>query len=119
MHSSVQSDLDTLTITLTGTLDADGASALRPLLEQVAAVAIRAVVFDMNEVASMDGSGVGALAFTFKRLAARGVAMRVAGAQGQPLSVMRKLGLDRTFGLPRPASRRLPFAAALGLARAA
>ena len=119
MISSIQSDINGSTIILSGALDAEGASALRPMLEQIVSGASRDVTINIGEVSFMDGSGVGALAFTFKRLAARGLVLRLQAAQGQPLSLLRKLGLDRTLGLAPAPSRRLGFAAALGLARAA
>lgn len=120
MINSIQSSAHGTRIALAGTLDADGAFALRSSLEQIVTGAIRNVTFDLGDVSYMDGSGVGALAFTFKRLAARGLELRVEGAHGQPLSLLRKLGLDRTLGIaPATPQRRLGLAAALGLARAA
>ncbi len=119
MISSIQSGLNGNRINVSGMLDADGASALRPLLEQIVIGANRDVAIDISEVAFMDGSGIGALAFTFKRLLARGMALKLEGASGQPLALLRKLGLDRTFGIAPVTPRRIGFAAALGLARAA
>ena len=119
MISSIQSGPHGNHLAISGTLDAEGALALRPLLEGLAADASRNLALDISEVTYMDGSGIGALAFTFKRLAAHGYSLKVEGATGQPLALLRKLGLDRTLGITRPAPRRLGFAAALGLARAA
>ncbi|MFZ4408497.1 MAG: STAS domain-containing protein [Paracraurococcus sp.] len=104
---------------VSGALDADGALALRPTLEYVVLGTTGDVVLDMAGVGFMDGCGVGAVAFLFKRLAAQGRRMTVVGATAQPLATFRKLGLGHVLGLPAPPRRRLGFAAALGLARAA
>ncbi len=119
MISSIQSGPHGNHLAISGALDAEGALALRPLLEALAADANRDLALDISEVTYMDGSGIGALAFTFKRLAAQGYTLKVEGAAGQPLVLLRKLGLDRALGINCPAPRRLGFAAALGLARAA
>jgi anti-anti-sigma factor len=105
---------------VSGPLDAEGALALRPSLENLVSGATGDVVLDMAGVSYMDGSGVGAVAFLFKRLAAQGRRVTVAGAGAQPLALLRKLGLDGVLGLPIAARRpRFGFAAALGFARAA
>ncbi len=119
MISSINSGPHGNHLAISGALDAEGALALRPLLEVLAADASRDLAIDISEVTYMDGSGVGALAFTFKRLAAHGYTLKLAGASGQPLALLRKLGLGRTLGIAAAAPRRLGFAAALGLARAA
>ena len=50
-------------------------------------------------VGHLDGSGIGAIAFLRKRLLAAGQSLDVSGAHGQPLSLLRQLGLARSFGL--------------------
>ena len=104
---------------VSGALDGEGALALRPLLEQVVTDTTGDVVLDMAAVGFMDGCGVGAVAFLFKRLAAQGRALKVAGATAQPLAMFRKLGLGQVLGLPAPARRGFGFAAALGFESAA
>lgn len=92
---------DTLRLTPGPLLDAEGARALRPLLEAVAETpdAARRVVLDLSRVDRMDGSGIGAIAFLAKRLRAAGLALDVEGARGQPLALLRELGLAALFGL--------------------
>jgi anti-anti-sigma factor len=108
-----------LRLQVSGALDGDGALALRPLLEQVVTGTTGDLVLDMAEVGFMDGCGVGAVAFLFKRLAAQGRALKVVGATAQPLAMFRKLRLGHVLGLPAPARRGFGFAAALGFARVA
>ena len=119
MFSSIKSGPQGVLLTVSGALDGEGALALRPILEQIAQTANCNVVLNLEDVTYMDGSGIGALAFTFKRLAARGLKLRVEGAQGQALGLLRKLGVARILGHEPAPRRRLGFAAALGLDRAA
>jgi len=93
---------DTLKITPKFPLDAEGSLKLRPVLESLAKLnpaSARHVVLDLSEVEQMDGSGIGAIAFLRKRLLAAGQSLDVSGAHGQPLSLLRQLGLARSFGL--------------------
>ncbi|WP_165982870.1 STAS domain-containing protein [Dankookia rubra] len=119
MNAFLSDDRTGLRLQVTGTLDGDGAMALRPVLEQVVTGTTGDVVLDMAAVGFMDGCGLGAVAFLFRRLAAQGRALRVTGATAQPLAMFRKLGLAQVLGLPAPARRGFGFAAALGFARAA
>ena len=93
---------DTLKITPQFPLDAEGSLKLRPVLESLAKLSpasARRVVLDLSEVDQMDGSGIGAIAYLRKRLLAAGMSLDLSGAHGQPLSLLRQLGLARTFGL--------------------
>jgi len=89
----------TLCLHLAGALDADGAAALRPGFESLGQEARQDVVLDLSDVSYLDGAGVGAVAYLFKRLAAKGRRLRLQGVEGQPLSTLRALGLHRVFGL--------------------
>lgn len=101
---------DAVTLSLAGRLDGDAAESLRPEVERLVEDAPRSVVVDLAQVGFMDGAGLGAVAFLAKRLGRR---LEVTGANGQPLALLRHLGLDRTFGLPavprpsRPSRRPL------------
>ena len=66
----------------------------------------RRVVLDLSKVEQMDGSGIGAIAYLRKRLMAAGRSLDVAGVHGQPLALLRQLGLARSFGLTE---ERRPF----------
>lgn len=93
---------DTLKITPQFPLDAEGSLKLRPVLESLAKVSpdrARHVVLDLSAVERLDGSGIGAIAFLRKRLLAAGVSLNLAGVHGQPLALLRKLGLAPSFGL--------------------
>jgi anti-anti-sigma factor len=93
---------DTLKITPQFPLDAEGSLKLRPVLEAITAASLpgaQRVVLDLSQVETLDGSGVGAIAFLRKRLAAAGQSLELAGAHGQPLSLLCQLGLGKCFGL--------------------
>jgi stage II sporulation protein AA (anti-sigma F factor antagonist) len=91
---------DTLKITPQFALDAEGSLRLRPVLEAITGSAgAQRVVLDLSLVEALDGSGIGAIAFLRKRLTAAGQKLEVTGAHGQPLSMLRQLGLARSFGL--------------------
>ena len=119
MNAFLSDDRTGLRLQVSGALDGDGALALRPMLEQVVTGTTGDVVLDLAEVGFIDGCGVGAVGFLFKRLAAQGRALQVTGATAQPLAMFRRLGLGQVLGLPAPARRRFGFAAALRFARAA
>lgn len=106
MPSLARTAPDTLQLTPGAALDAEGAAALRPTLEALARAEVRRVVLDLSRVERLDGSGIGAIAFLRKRLLAAGQALEVVGAHGQPLALLRSLGLASLFGLE--AARR-PF----------
>jgi anti-sigma B factor antagonist len=88
----------TATLRFEGALDALTAGDVRPRLEQVLAERPTDVVVDLHRVTVLDSTGVGAIVSLFKRLKAQGGQMRVVGAQGQPLAVLKLLKLDRVFG---------------------
>lgn len=100
---------DTLRITPQFPLDAEGSLKLRPVLESLAKAnpaTARRVVLDLSAVNQMDGSGIGAIAYLRKRLSAAGQRLDLTGAHGQPLALLRQLGLARSFGLTE---ERRPF----------
>jgi anti-anti-sigma regulatory factor len=82
------------------------------MLEQVVTGMTGDVVLDMAAVGFLDGCGVGAVAFLFKRLAAQGRTLKVVGATAQPLAIFRRLRLGHVLGLPALARRGFGFAAA-------
>lgn len=101
---------DTLKITPQFPLDAEGSLKLRPVLESLTETSAQRVVLDLSKVEALDGSGIGAIAFLRKRLTAAGHSLELAGAHGQPLALLRQLGLARSFGL---SEERRPFWAGL------
>jgi len=94
----------TLHLTLYRALDGDAAPGLRQRLLVAAQQTSRRVTLDMSEVTFIDGAGIGALAFLYRRLAEAGRELVVTGASGQPLNYLRGLGLARVLGIA-PSSR--------------
>lgn len=97
-------------IDVRGAMDADGVARLRPQLEAAAAAAPERLELDMSRVDMIDGSGLGAIAFLFKRLAAAGGRLVLTGVTGQPLAMLKDLGLAEMLVAapvsPRAARRR-------------
>jgi anti-anti-sigma factor len=87
-------------IHLAGPFNADGAPMWRDTIESLAGATARRVIIDLTDVSVMDGTGVGALAFLFKRLVARGRKLIVTGVSGQPLALLNELGLADLLGIP-------------------
>jgi anti-anti-sigma factor len=92
-------------IRLDGALDGEGATGLRDRFTALAAAG-RSVVLDMTNVSSIDGAGIGAIAFLFRRLASVGAGVRVVGAAGQTRLHLLDLGLAPVFGVPVRRRRR-------------
>ena len=59
------------------------------------------VVIDLARTEALDGSGVGALVYAFKRLVANGNGLTVRNVSGQPLNLLNESGLLRTLGSER------------------
>lgn len=109
MFERIQSEPGLVRLHLRGGLDTDASRGLRDSLVALAAVEARNVVIDLSNVTFIDGSGLGALSFLFKRLTARGRRMTLAGVSGQPLAMLRHLGLAKTFGVKEAGARRSFF----------
>jgi anti-anti-sigma factor len=102
---------DDVRLELFGAFDAESVAVRRASFEALAATSARRVVLDLSGVSSLDGSGIGAISFLFKRLVARGRKLVVTGVAGQPLTLLTELGLLRALGLTdtpvrAPARRR-------------
>jgi anti-anti-sigma factor len=76
-------------------------SVLRPgfrcVVEAVQKTQSRTVVIDLRKSTFMDSSGVGCIVTVFKQANARGLALSIAGAHGQPLSLLRTLNVDKAI----------------------
>jgi len=99
MFERIHSEAGLVRLHLRGGLDGDASRDLRDGLAALAAVEAREVVIDLSNVTFIDGSGLGALSFLFKRLSARGRRLTVEGVSGQPLAMLRHLGLASLLGL--------------------
>ncbi|MGL4753341.1 MAG: STAS domain-containing protein [Aeromonadaceae bacterium] len=82
-------------IILDGELDADACEALTPLVESLPDDASE-VVLDLTDVPFVDSSGIGLLIFLFRRLHHHHVPLSLVCPQGQPMSMLRVLRIDRT-----------------------
>lgn len=80
---------------LHGRFDADCVRQLREPFVVLAETAAHDVVLDFADVGFLDGAGIGAIAFLHRRLAARRLAVRIAGASGQPLQMLLDLRLTK------------------------
>ena len=78
-----------------GDFDAIAVQELRPKLNELADHAAGDLVLDLTGVTFMDSSGIGAIAFLYKRLAARNRGISIRGLSGQPREVFAHLGMDR------------------------
>ena len=67
----------------------------RPLLEAVLRDNAGDVVLDLSRVEYLDETGVGSIAYLFKRLLLEGRALLLAGVTGQPMRILRRLQIDR------------------------
>ena len=71
------------------------------------------VVIDLARTEWLDGSGVGAMVYTFKRVVAAGNRLTVRNVSGQPLNLLNDSGLLRTLsgerreGFIRASMRRM------------
>ncbi len=114
MFERIHNEPGLVRLHLRGGLDGEASRAMREGFSALASVEAREVVIDLSNVTHLDGSGVGAISFLFKRLAARGRRLTLAGVGGQPLAMLRHLGLARALGLEE--ERKGFFLALPGLA---
>ena len=82
----------TTILRITGDLDAARISQMRSEIESVA-TADADVTFDMSRCPFIDSSGVGAIVYLHKRMRTRGYRVLLTGLQGQPLNLLRHLGI--------------------------
>jgi anti-anti-sigma factor len=85
-----------------GSIEAEHAVALRTVMEDAINLP-GPVVLDFTSVTLIDGSGIGAIAFLFKRLRGQGRALSIIGASGQPLALLDQLGIAGLLGVSRRA----------------
>ena len=71
---------------------------LRPEIERLAKLNVN-VVMDFARTETIDGSGVGALVYVFKRLAVGGKRLSIRNVSGQPLTLLNSAGLLRTLSV--------------------
>jgi len=93
------SDDGNLTIKLSGEMDAQGCSEIRPNLEEIMLQKQSHIVIDVSMVSFIDSSGIGAIVFLFKRLKEQNRSMEIIGVQGQPKELMLLLRMDSAISL--------------------
>lgn len=109
MFERIQSQAGSVRMHLRGGLDGEASRAMWQGMAALAQVEAREVVIDLTHVSFVDGSGLGAISYLFKRLTARGRALKVVGASGQPLAMLRHLGLASMLGIADDEVRRPLF----------
>jgi anti-sigma B factor antagonist len=85
-------------------LDADQIKMMRSEFDRLA-TASDDVVVDMARTEVIDGSGVGAMVFAFKRLNVNGKRLSIRNVSGQPLNLLNDSGLLKTLSSERKVSR--------------
>lgn len=84
----------TVTLNITGELDALSVPDLRPVLDDLISKGHKKIVVDLSGLRLIDSSGVGAIVYLFRKLRAVGGTVSVRGAADQPLAILRLLKLD-------------------------
>ncbi len=87
----------TKSIEINGAFDAPSMIANRNRMEEMLVTKVDQIVFDFSDVEFMDSSGIGAIAYSYKRLKALGKSLSLKGLHGQPEQLIRHLGLDKNI----------------------
>lgn len=95
----VNSTDNNLLILLTGEMDANGCSKIRPDLEAITQQQESHIVLDISGISFIDSSGIGAIVFLFKRLKEQQRSMGIIGVQGQPQELMTLLRIGSAIPL--------------------
>ena len=118
MFDGIMCETNAVRLVLRGCVDGRSAPDMLDGMEAVILLNTCDVVLDITGVTHLDGSAIGAFSFLFRRLAAEGRKLRVEGASGQPLRLLRDLGIAPVLGIAPPAAQRRIAAAHLGWALA-
>ncbi len=95
MIYSTNVDGGTVTLNITGELDAVSVPDLRPVLDDLISKGHKKIVVDLKGLRLIDSSGVGAIVYLFRRVRGFGGTVVVRGANDQPLAILRLLKLDQ------------------------
>jgi anti-sigma B factor antagonist len=95
MIFSTNIDGGTVTLNITGELDAVSVPDLRPVLDDLISKGHKKIVVDLKGLRLIDSSGVGAIVYLFRRVKGFGGSVVVRGASDQPLAILRLLKLDQ------------------------
>lgn len=91
-----------LIVKLSGEMDAQGCSEVRPELEAISNQNRPHIIIDINAVSFIDSSGIGAIVFLFKRLKEQSCTMEIVGVCGQPKELMKLLRMDSAIPMEYP-----------------
>ncbi len=83
-------------IKLTGNFDADSVNNMKSDIQSYSKLSTH-IIFDLEQVPFIDSSGIGAIVFLYKRMAAKGFRVSVTGLKEQPLELFQMLFLDKTI----------------------
>ncbi len=83
-------------IKLHGNFDADMVKNMKDDIEAYSKFTTN-IIFNLEEVQFIDSSGIGAIVFLYKRMAAKGFIVCVIGLTKQPLELFQMLFLDKTI----------------------
>ncbi|CAH0536165.1 STAS domain-containing protein [Vibrio marisflavi] len=87
-----------LTLSINGSLDAEGSRHAQPHIDEVIALEnFTDVELDFRNVCFLDSSGVGALVYLYKRLIERKRNMRIENVKGQPLEIINLLRIGQAI----------------------
>lgn len=95
MIFSTNIDGGTVTLNITGELDAVSVPDLRPALDDLISKGHKKIIVDLKGLRLIDSSGVGAIVYLFRRVRGFGGTVVVRGASDQPLAILRLLKLDQ------------------------
>ncbi len=108
MFERIRSERGRVTLHIAGVPDRRTWHDLREGLNVLAGSAEDEVVLDFSAVAHLDGPAIGAIAFLFKRLRARGRRLILVGLTGQPMALIQELGVAAMLGVPVRPTRHAP-----------
>jgi anti-sigma B factor antagonist len=86
---------DQTILRLAGSFDAISTPDVRAILDAVVSARRLKVEVDLSALQLIDSSGVGAVVSLYKRVREQGGTVTLQGLRGQPLAILRLLGLDR------------------------
>ncbi|CEO39473.1 anti-sigma factor antagonist [Photobacterium kishitanii] len=88
---------DTIVLSINGDMDAAGCQNIQSTIDDVISKPHPHIDVDMENVAFLDSSGIGALVYLYKRLTEKQHSMRIKNAHGQPLSLLKLLRIENAI----------------------
>ncbi|PSU27207.1 anti-sigma factor antagonist [Photobacterium phosphoreum] len=88
---------DTIVLSINGDMDAAGCQNIQSTIDDVISKPHSHIDVDMENVAFLDSSGIGALVYLYKRLTEKQHSMQIKNAHGQPLSLLKLLRIENAI----------------------